>query len=240
MLRILICDDDIKVTKKVFSLINEIKNNNKINLNIDIRKSGDFILNEKKFYDIAIVDIEMPGINGLELIEILKNNNPDIIVIVLTSFSNYLDSAMKIQVFRYLSKPIDTDRFNRNFIEAIEYYRQISKQIIIEQTNEVHTVKTKDILYLENRKHGSTIVTKYSTFNTNKKPMEWYNIINQPNCFIFSHKSYIVNLQNVINFSRSSVVFEDVKRHIIEVHCISQRKYVNFKRAFFDFAGGIK
>lgn len=240
MLKILICDDDAKVTQKISSLINHIKANNKIDFNIDIRESGSFALSEKSIYDIAIVDIEMPGINGLGLSEILKRNNPDTIVIVLTSFSNYLDSAMKIQVFRYLSKPIDADRFIRNFLEAIKYYRQISKQIIIEKNDEVHTVKTKDILYIENKKHGSVIATKYNILNTNKKPIEWYNIINQPNCFVFSHKSYIVNLQNVINFSRSSIVFEDIEKNTVEIPCISQRKYSEFKKAFYDFAGGIK
>lgn len=240
MLKILICDDDAKVTQKISSLINHIKANNKIDFNIDIRESGSFALSEKSIYDIAIVDIEMPGINGLGLSEILKRNNPDTIVIVLTSFSNYLDSAMKIQVFRYLSKPIDSDRFIRNFLEAIKYYRQLSKQIIIEKNDEVHTVKTKDILYIENKKHGSVIATKYNIFNTNKKPIEWYNIINQPNCFVFSHKSYIVNLQNVINFSRSSIVFENIEKNTIEIPCISQRKYSEFKKAFYDFAGGIK
>lgn len=240
LLKILICDDDTRITQKIFSLINHIKLKNKIDFNIDIRGSGDFILKKKVFYDIAIVDIEMPGISGIKLTETLKTYNPDILVIILTSFSNYLDSAMKIQVFRYLSKPIDTDRFNRNFLEAIEYYRQISKQIIIEKNDEVHTVKTKDILYIENKKHGSIIVTKYNTFITSKKPMEWYNIINQPNCFVFSHKSYIVNLQNVINFNRSAIVFENTENHTLEIHCISQRKYAEFKKAFFDFAGGIK
>lgn len=240
MLKILICDDYAKVTQKISSLVNHIKIEKKIDFKIHIRNNGSFVLSEKSVYDIAIITIEIPGINGLEVSEILKRNNPDTIIIVLSSFSTYLDSAMKIQVFRYLSKPIDADRFIRNFLEAIKYYKQLSKQIIIEKNDEVHTVKTKDILYIENKKHGSVIATKYNIFNTNKKPIEWYNIINQPNCFVFSHKSYIVNLQNVINFSRSSIVFEDIEKNTVEIPCISQRKYSEFKKAFYDFAGGIK
>ncbi len=53
----------------------------------------------------------MQGVNGLELSEKLKQLNPNIIVIVLTSFQNHLDSAMKIHVFRYLSKPIEKKIF---------------------------------------------------------------------------------------------------------------------------------
>ncbi len=51
------------------------------------------------------------------------------------------------------------------------------------------TVKKQGIFsILKNRKHGSLIVTKYKSYETNKKPAEWYEIINQPNCFVQSHK----------------------------------------------------
>lgn len=239
MLKVLICDDDVNITNKVLLLINEIKTKGRWKFDITVRNSGEFVMKEKSYYDIAIVDIEMPGISGLELSQKLKSLNPDVLIIVLTSFSNYLDSAMKIQVFRYLSKPIDIERFNRNFLEAIEKCREISKQIIIQNSTSVYTVKTKDILYIENQKHGSVVVTKHHKFDTNKKPTEWDEIINQPNCFVFSHKSFLVNLQNVVNFNKHSATFQGDK-DLIEIQCVSQRKYPDFKNKFFAFAGGIK
>lgn len=238
MLNILLCDDDKSILKQVLSLINSLQKNYKIQFNIDMRTCGEYIFKENNSYDIAIVDIEMPKVNGLELSEKLKEINPDVIVMILTSYSDYLDSAMKIQVFRYLSKPINAERFNRNFLEAVDYYKKISKSIIIEKYDEIFAVKTKDILYIENKKHGSTVVTKKRSYDTNKKPAEWLEIINQPNCFVQSHKSYIVNLQNVINFDKSSITFQGETNSIV-VPCISQRKYSDFKRAFFDFAGGV-
>lgn len=239
MLKVLICDDDVNITNKVLLLINEIKTKGRWKFDITVRNSGEFVMKEKSYYDIAILDIEMPGISGLELSQKLKASNPDVLIIVLTSFSNYLDSAMKIQVFRYLSKPIDIERFNRNFLEAIEKCREISKQIIIQNSTSVYTVKTKDILYIENQKHGSVVVTKHHKFDTNKKPTEWDEIINQPNCFVFSHKSFLVNLQNVVNFNKHSATFQG-DRDLIEIQCVSQRKYPDFKNKFFAFAGGIK
>lgn len=239
MLKVLICDDDVNITNKVQTLIDEIKNKYRCDFEITVRNSGEFVMGENSYYDIAIVDIEMPGISGLELSEKLKSANPDVLIIVLTSFSNYLDSAMKIQVFRYLSKPIDVERFNRNFLEAIEANKEISKQIIIQNSDSVYTVKTKDILYIENQKHGSVVVTKQRKFDTNKKPIEWDKIINQPNCFVFSHKSFLVNLQNVVNFNKHSATFQ-CGSDLVEIQCVSQRKYTDFKNKFFAFAGGIK
>lgn len=238
MINILICDDDIKITEQVFTLINKYQTQYGIEFNIDIKHTGDFILDNNKSYDIALVDIEMPGISGLKLSQKLKENNSDIIIVILTLFSDYLDSAMEIEVFRYLSKPIDINRFYRNFSDALIHFRNISKKIIIEEDDSVYNVKTKDILYIENKKHGSIIVSKYKTFITNVKPNEWYERINQPNCFIFSHKSYLVNLQNVINFNKNTITMQG-RDETIDVFCISQRKYSKFKKSFYDFTGGL-
>ena len=168
MLKVLICDDDCNTTARVSELLNNTKSTNNIDFEVDVKNNSSFIKDSKAIYDIAIVDIEMPDISGLELSEKLKEQNPDIIVTILTSYSDYLDKAMKISVFRYLSKPVETERFNRNFIEAVVHHRQICKQIVIESKDKVNFVKTKDILYIENLKHGSLIVTKHSKFKTNK------------------------------------------------------------------------
>ncbi len=239
MINVLVCDDDKNIADKIYKLLQNIKNKYKFDFFVDIKNNGEDAIDSNISYDIAIIDIEMPGMSGLKLSEKLKNNKSDIIILILTSFSDYLDSAMDINVFRYLSKPIDIDRFNRNFLEAIKRYKRTSKQIILEVSEQVYTIKTKDIFYIENLKHGSMIATKYGNYKTNKKPQEWFEIINQPNCFVYSHKSFLVNLQNVINFNKSTILFQGLHKNI-EIPCVSQRKYSNFKKAFFNFAGGIK
>ncbi len=237
MINILICDDDQNILEHVSGLVTDWGKKNMVDFCIDAKSSGEFINSDSAYYDIALIDIEMPGINGLELAEKLKKNNPDVIVIVITSFQNYLDSAMKIHVFRYLSKPIDTDRFYNNFSEAIESYNKLSKTITVESKGEINLVKTSDILYIENLKHGSIIVTKAGEYKTNIKPKEWLKIINQPNCFVYSHTSIIVNLQNVVGLSKDTVSLDRGNGGKITTY-VSQRKYADFKKALFSFAGG--
>lgn len=238
MINILICDDDIEITKQVHNLIDDFRSKHKMNFLLDIKNSGDFILNETKQYDIAIVDVEMPGISGLQLSKKLKESNQDVIVIVLTSFQAYLDDAMKIHVFRYLSKPIDKNRFYTNFKEAINEYRLISKTIVINRNDEVHRIKTKDILYIENQKRGSIIYTAHGDYYIKLKPKELQKKINQNECFVFSHNSIIVNLQNVIDFDKKVITLRKNPNEIISTY-MSQRKYSDFKKAFLNFAGGI-
>ena len=238
-MNMILCDDDINVTKQVLSLINKFENENKFKFNIKIFSNGDAVLKEDYYSDFAIIDIEMPGISGIKLSEKLKKANPDIIIIVLTSFNNYLDAAMKVRVFRYLSKPIDKIRFLNNLTEAIIEYKRISKKIIVESNDEVHVVKTNDILYIENLKYGSKLVTKRGNYITKQKPKQWYNVIDQPACFTYSHNSIIVNLQNVIDFNKTMVVLRKNEHETVTTY-ISQRKYSSFKKSFLEYAGGLK
>ncbi len=239
MINILVCDDNENITDEVYKLLKDIEQKSKNEFNIDVKNRGDFIFSSNKSYDIAIVDIEMPGVNGLKLSEKLKELNSDVIVIVLTSFQNYLDNAMRIHVFRYLSKPIDKNRFYENFNDALTEYKFLSKSISVIFEDEVHHIKTKDILYFENLKYGSQIHTKRGTFRTNKKADEWLSILNQYECFEYSYKGILVNLQNVIDFDKTYVFIRKNESEIVKVY-ISQRKYSNFKKSFFRFIGGSK
>lgn len=235
-LKILVCDDDNESLKATRQLIDNWKIDKKAEFTVEEKTSGDFILTEKVEYDIAFIDIEMPGISGLELAEKLKELSPDIIVIVVTSFPDYLDNAMKIKVFRYLSKPLNENRFFVALSDAVRAYFNISKNIIVDLKNEVFSVKTKDILYLEKNKNGSTLHTRKGTFKTNKKVDEWLSVIDQSNCFVYSHSSFVVNLQNVVDFNNTEVKIRKSNDEIITTY-MSQRKFRSFKKAFMSFVG---
>ena len=234
MLKILICDDNEQTVENILRLINNWKKTKKSELTIDTRTSGDFILKEKVEYDIAFIDIEMPGISGLKLAEKLKEINPDIIVIIITNFPDYLDNAMKIHVFRYISKPINENRFYNALNDAVKEYYSISKTIIVDLKDEVFSIRTKDILYLETNKYGSTMVTKKGSFKTSKRVSEWLSIIDQPSCFVYSHNSFAVNLQNVIDFNNTAVKLRKNDDEIVTAY-MSQRKFSSFKKLFISF-----
>ena len=120
LIDILVCDDSAEIVEQVKKLLCAWEKVNTVSFNIDCRQSGKFILENKHKYDIAFIDIEMPEMSGLELAVELKKQNPDVLIIVLTSFQRYLDDAMRIHVFRYLSKPVDVNRFNKNLFDAVQ------------------------------------------------------------------------------------------------------------------------
>ncbi len=73
------------------------------------------IAQSKGPFDIALLDVNMPKMNGLDALTALKELDPSMICIMLTAFSNIKDAvqAIKVGAFDYLSKPISSERILR-------------------------------------------------------------------------------------------------------------------------------
>ena len=236
-MKLLICDDSQINIDLVLFLVELFEKKYNIEFEKDTRLSGDFILTEKNSYDIAIVDVEMPGISGIELSQRLKEINPKICIMILTAFDNYLDYAMKIQVFRYLSKPIDRNRFIRNLEEAVDEYNNTNKKLTLKSNDSFIVINTNDILYLERKDGTTTVVTVNGEFQVKEKLDECKELINHPDVFVHSHNSIVVNLQNVVNFDKTIVTLQKNEKETVETY-MSQRKYKEFKESFMKFVMG--
>ena len=126
-MRILICDDDVLIIEQLQKYILSYFDLNHIKCpELLSFTSGEALLADKGEKDIVFLDIEMPGMNGIYVGNELKKANKNVIIFVVTSYSEYLDEAMRFHVFRYLSKPLDKQRFLRNLKDAIVYYNSIS------------------------------------------------------------------------------------------------------------------
>lgn len=83
----------------------------------------------KENFDVAVVDLQMPGIDGIEVQKRLKNLQPDLPCIVLTghgSVENALESG-KYNAFKFLSKPVDMDTLIKTINAAYDFRIQQEK-----------------------------------------------------------------------------------------------------------------
>lgn len=77
----------------------------------------------KEDFDVAVVDLQMPGIDGIEVQKRLKDLHPNLPCIVLTghgSVENALESG-KYNAFKFLSKPVDMDTLIENIKAAYDH-----------------------------------------------------------------------------------------------------------------------
>jgi len=104
---VLLVDDEIEFLE---TLVKRIK---KRNVNVHGAKSGEEALSflEKKAVDVVVLDVRMPGLDGIETLRKLKKDHPLIEVIMLTGHAS-LEVAiegMELGAFDYLMKPVDID-----------------------------------------------------------------------------------------------------------------------------------
>ncbi|MCP3905263.1 MAG: sigma-54-dependent Fis family transcriptional regulator [Planctomycetes bacterium] len=89
-------------------------------------------------FDAALLDIKMPGMDGLELQEHLHGLDPDLVIIMITAFAS-VDTAvlaLKQGAFDYLTKPVDPDELSHLVRRAIEQQRLKEENVQLRDTIE--------------------------------------------------------------------------------------------------------
>lgn len=227
-MRIAICDDDKIIVELLRKYIIEffVKMNFR-DYNIQEYSSGDALLEDSEESDLVFLDIEMPGLDGICVGQKLKAQNSKSIIIVVTSFSEYLDDAMKISVFRYLSKPIDKQRLFRNLKDAMEAYSRRSISLVIEISGQLMKIDSDDIIMLEVRGRKLVLITINGEYELSGSIKDWSNKLSMPN-FYTCHRSYIINISKISSITNDTVYLLGGKYQAY----LAKRKHTEMKRKF--------
>ena len=149
-MRILICDDDLLIVEKLQKYLKSYFSHLHLSCpEIVCFSDGESLLADPGDKDILFLDIEMPGLDGIYVGNELKKKDKDIIIFIITSYSEYLDEAMRFHVFRYLSKPIDRQRLFRNLKDALDLYHSRLMKVPIETRQGVHVLPVSSIIMVE-------------------------------------------------------------------------------------------
>lgn len=231
LMRILICDDDKSITIQLEKILKDFFQNNSLKQpDTIIYNCGEDLLLDTGEKDIVFLDVEMPGISGIFAGNELKKQNDKIIIFIITSFSEYLDDAMRFHVFRYLSKPLDKQRIFRNMKDALELYNTTCRKIPIETRDGVFTISTSDIILIEVSLHKVTVHTVKKDFISIHNIQYWKDTLNMP-CFFSPHRSFIVNFDHICDFNHSLI-------HLYNNNFtayLTRRKYKEFKDAYLMY-----
>jgi len=158
--------------------------------------------------DLIFLDIEMPIINGFELLDVLKNK-PQIIFV--TGKTEYAFKAFDYDATDYLQKPITQERFNLGVEKALEYHKlkfentaSENEYIFIKSNLKKRKIFINTILWIEALGDYIKLVTTeesyviLSTMKAFEKEVDEYS-------FLRIHKSYIVNLKKIKRFNSKFV-----------------------------------
>lgn len=230
-MRILICDDDVLIIEQLQKLITYYFQTNHLKCpELVSFTNGEDLLADKGEKDIVFLDIEMPGMNGIFVGNELKKANKNIIIFIVTSYSEYLDEAMRFHVFRYLSKPLDRQRFFRNMKDALAYYNTMTTKIPIDTKEGVYTLPTSQIVFIEAHGRKVTVHTVQRDFDSIHNMNYWLEHLPK-NCFFQTHRSFIVNFEHITDFDHSTIRLANMQTTAY----LTRRKYSSFKNAYLIF-----
>jgi DNA-binding NtrC family response regulator len=92
---------------------------------------------EKSPFDLALIDIRMPGMDGLELLELIKRKWPELTVVMMTAYGSieYAVQAMKQGAYDFVTKPFDHETLVFRLEKALERSRLISENRLLKQSD---------------------------------------------------------------------------------------------------------
>ena len=162
--------------------------------------------------DLIILDIQMPKINGFEMLELIDKPPA---VIFATAFDEYAIKAFEAHAIDYLLKPFNQDRFEKaikkwreqkhsssgekqtkQLLDDVALTAPQNERIVIKDGSKIKIIPIQDVHYLEAADDFVKVFTKEGYFLKNKT-MSHFEQVLDPSQFVRSHRSYIVNLQQI-------------------------------------------
>lgn len=169
-------------------------------------------LREEKI-DLVFLDIQMPQLSGLQLLQALQMRPA---VIFTTAYRDYAPEAFDVDAIDYLIKPISQERF----LKAVDKYYERFPKNRLGVTNEIedtifiradrvqHKVDKLSILYIESLDNYVKIVLKDKVIITRETITSFEKRLT-PSDFVRIHRSFIVNARNIQSLSLESVRIGD-------------------------------
>ncbi len=121
MLKLAICDDDPKIVMQIRNIADQYFKDTQITSAVEIYQDGSQVLNKASGSDIFFLDIEMPGMSGIQVAQELRANNKRAKIIFVTGYEEYQSAAFQLHAFSYLIKPFTEADIKRQLEDAIEY-----------------------------------------------------------------------------------------------------------------------
>lgn len=213
-MRIAVCDDE----REIREILAEKVKRYCPEAEIVCYASGREVLAADKTPDILFLDIQMPGMDGMETAQALRAENKRMVLVFVTSFEEYVFRAFDVGAFHYLVKPFEEEKFASVLFRAVEQCGQtaentgISKeheeerQILIQSGGSHIKIRLADIVYAE-------VFNRKVVLHKMTEDIEYYGKLSEleklsGEDFFRPHRSYLVNFRYVVRYDASMITLE--------------------------------
>lgn len=225
MIRIGICDDEIAVHNQVKKSVDG--HDFKTQIEIISFMNGQALLEYDQIIDILLLDICMPGNDGIEVGHLLKRNGMPGKIIMLTSMVERFQEAFEIEAFRFVTKPVDEKKLIKAIEETIRTFIG-SDTIEVHLENVKYSFQQREISYISRVGSRTEVIVGNTAFQSPQTLGDWEKVLDD-RLFFQVHKSYIVNL------SKIDSIGEQIQLQSKEVLPVAKRRRSDLMKHYMQY-----
>lgn len=237
MIHIAICDDSKQERQILAALFKRYQELHATPLQIHIFQNGFSLLDaidQGKRFDITILDILMPGENGIEIARNIRASGTDTEIIFLTSSPEYAVDSYEVKAQNYLLKPVTEEKF---FVSIDSILAELDEKdtasfIIYTTEKQYSRIRVSSLVYGEVTHRtitlhlaDQTMISAVMTFT------EFQDILKVYPDFIYPHRSYAVNMNYIQYVTKSDIILTDGQKIPL-----SRNNYTKISEQFLNFA----
>lgn len=235
MLRIAIIEDNESERQELSQVITNYFDEKQIAGEVKEYTNGDLFLNHytgKNQFSLIFLDIDMPGKNGMETAECIRQIDAEVLLIFVTYMVQYAVQGYSVAACDFIVKPVVLEQLHIKLDSIIDRLLSRKKMITIRMNDGLRQIKISDICFIE-------VFGRKLILHTSNSQIEFYGTLKEMekllryNNFAKCNKCYLVNLSYVSQIAGNEVVIAD---HSLQ---ISRREKKHFIEALTRYDGGI-
>ena len=233
MLKTAIVEDDESYREELSSYVKRYAAESGQDIQIFIYGDGSSILKEyEPKYDIILLDIEMPKINGMETARRIRAVDPGVVLVFITNMASYAIHGYEVGALDFITKPVTWFTFQLRFRRAVERAAmRKDEEILLAGRDGVEKIQVRDIYYVEVQNRMLYYHTKRGTIEL-RGTMKSAEETLFPHHFAKCNHGYIVNLAHVKRITKDTVIVGDRELEM------SRRARAGFLDALTAYMGG--
>lgn len=202
MIRLAICDDDAQAVAAHRALAEETLAHAGFALQVEPYTKSESLLadicEDGRVFDLILLDIEMPGLDGMALVEQIAPHLPQVRVIFITSHREYAIDAYALNIFRYVPKDETEKRLSQALLDAAQLIAlEDGKSYTIQTAHRLEKLALRDILYIAREGKNVCFITAQGASLERTSLAQVLERLNDP-AFVPIDRGMIVNLVHVL------------------------------------------
>ena len=205
-LKIAICDDEANQIEYLSNVVTTWAKKNRHAVEIkpySAARSLLFDYCEEKDFDILLLDIEMPGMSGVELAKAVRKENATVQIVFITGYYEYFSDGFDVSALHYLIKPADERKLMPVLDRAVSNLTYRQRSVLLTSPEGDRKVSLADIEYVESENVHVAVHTVSGVYRSRISLAKFAEQLDET--FIKVHRSYIVNLKYVKKITRTDI-----------------------------------